>query len=90
MSLLPNLKVESCKSRIKVSKEYLIGYGTVDDGFVHLEIKLIEGRDDKVKSEVAKKLTDTLRKHFPTSKNPRNLQIAVEFKDLKRTNYFKS
>ncbi|MFX1512941.1 MAG: hypothetical protein ACFFCQ_10170, partial [Promethearchaeota archaeon] len=69
--------------------EYLIGRGDSNNAFIHLEIKLLEGRSIDRKSQLGKELLELLKRKFPSSMKDLNLQITVQIIDISRSSYFK-
>ena len=84
-----DIDISNCKSRvIKVDNIY-IGDGDPDQRFVHLEVKLLEGRSKQLKDRIGKKLLNELKQVFVDSGDRGSVQITVEIIDINRDNYFK-
>lgn len=81
--------LESCKSRAVPHEIFYIGDGDVKNAFVHLEIRLADGRPFKVREAAGKQMLEILREHFSQSLKDLNLQITVESKEFPRNLYFK-
>lgn len=81
-------KVPNSKSR-SIPVDSYVGDGDPINAFVHLDIRLMEGRSDEVKEEISNRclmlLTDTLK----DAVDRRNLQITVSVSDLERATYAK-
>ena len=77
-----------CKSRILPIQDAWIGDGNEDQEFIHLEIRLLEGRSPDLKKEIGDGaltlLTETLG-----DDRPGRVQISVELIDMQRNQYFK-
>lgn len=72
----------SCKSRIILLENYLIGDGDHLNAFIHLGVKIKSGRTDEVKSKTAQKLLDHLVSYFKQSLAEKNLSISVEIAEI--------
>ena len=81
------VKYENCKSRSVTIKDYYIGSKKNNEGFVHLEIKILEGRTEKIKNKIAQKSLKTLKSYFKNTK-VHNIQYSVEIQEMKQGNYF--
>lgn len=80
---------ENCKSRARAAETFFVGSGSESDAFVHLDIKIFEGRTPQVKQAVGKKSLGILEDWFHKSMKELNLQITVEIMDINRDFYFK-
>lgn len=81
--------LESCKSRAVEHNIFYIGDGSSNHAFVHLEIRLAEGRSFKVREEVGQKALEALERFFSQSLKNLDLQITVESTEFLRNLYFK-
>ena len=81
------VKYENCKSRAVKIKDYYIGSKNNNEGFVHLKIKILEGRTEKIKNKIAKKSLKTLKSYFKNTK-VHNIQYSIEIQEMKKGNYF--
>ena len=82
------VKTEDCKSRVIPVSDATVGTGPGDQDFVHLEIRLLEGRSAEVKQLIGDRVLELLKEKFGGAKNP-STQISVEIVDMARTGYFK-
>jgi len=80
----------NCKSRAIPLEVTYVAEGTSQQAFVHLEIRLLEGRPDEVKQEIGRRALSALRDAFPTPEGQDEIQITVELCDMRRAAYFKS
>lgn len=80
----------SCKSRAIKLSHYFIGDGTEGHAFVHLDIKLLEGRSLVAKQQVGKAALALLEQHFQSADNTLNVQATVKISDMPIELYFKS
>ncbi len=81
------VKYENCKSRAMKIKDFYIGSRNDDEGFVHLEIKFLEGRTEKIKNQIAQESLKALKSYFKNNK-VHNIQFSIEVQEMKQVNYF--
>ncbi len=81
--------LESCKSRAVAHENYYIGDGNSKNAFVHLEVRLADGRSLSVREETGRQMLKILSEHFSKSLKELNLQITIESKEFPRNLYFK-
>lgn len=79
----------NCKSRALCRDTYTVGTGEANNAFVHLEIRILEGRTVKLKQEVAQRCLDLLQEFYAKSAENLALQITVEMQDIQRQSYLK-
>lgn len=84
MEILPT-DIESCKSRAIKYNEYYIGNGDLNNAFVHVDIKIMPGRDLIKLKNVSCQILDILKEYFIFSAKELNLQITVEVTELEET-----
>lgn len=82
------IKPEDCKSRVIPISEATVGTGPGDQDFVHLEIRLLEGRSPGTKRMIGEQVLDLLKTYFSRTGDP-DTQISVEIVDMFRSGYFK-
>ena len=58
-----------------------------NEGFIHLKIKLLEGRTEKIKNQIAQKALIVLKSYFKNTKL-HNIQYSIEIQEMKKGNYF--
>lgn len=84
------IKIENCKSRWRMVEEWVVGDGAGPSAFVHLDLRFLEGRPQKMKEAVGEAALQVLREHFaPVREEGLDLQITVEVQDIRRGTYFK-
>lgn len=81
--------LESCKSRAVPHKIFYVGDGNPKNAFVHLEIRLADGRSLKIREEAGRQILQILGEYFSKSLRDLNLQITVESTEFPRNLYFK-
>ena len=83
------IRIENCKSRAIRLDDYYIGKGKIENAFVHLEIRFIEGRSAELKGEIGQQSLAFLETYFAESISSLDLQITVEIIDIHKHGYFK-
>ncbi|KPJ92097.1 MAG: hypothetical protein AMS18_08085 [Gemmatimonas sp. SG8_17] len=84
------IKQENCKSRAVQLKEFFVGDGAAGAGFVHLDVRFLEGRSSDVKREIGTRMLAILRDCFcGTGLDAESAQFTVEIRDIGRATYFK-
>jgi len=86
---LGKINLENCKSRARIASDYLVGDGNLEEAFVHLEIRFLEGRSDELKARLGGEILAILEHNFLIAGNPSKLQITVEISDIIKSSYFK-
>ena len=89
ISKIGDIKVENFKSRVYQAENYLIGSGNKREGFVHLDIRFLEGRDKEIKQKIGEQTCELLLLWFQPFSAALDLQVTVEVRDVQRSFYFK-
>lgn len=84
-SQLPT-QLASCKSRSIAYHSFWLGDGSPKNAFVHLKIKILAGRTDKVKENLAASILKLMRQSFE-KKAELNTQLSLEILDLNQHYY---
>ncbi len=79
--------IENCKSRSIEHGNFLVGESSDGAGFVHLEVRILEGRTRDVKTELGRRLLGALRDTCDSA--GWDAQVTVEVRDISRDHYFK-
>jgi 5-carboxymethyl-2-hydroxymuconate isomerase len=66
-----------------------VGDGAGESAFVHLDIRLLEGRPVEALQEVGKGTMEILASHFLPPVSGADTQITVEIQEIRRDAYFK-
>lgn len=77
------------KSRAYRLDNYRIADGNADQAFVHLDIRMFEGRPDELKQAMLAAVMDVLKAHYPPVDGGPNVQLSVEIQDIRRAAYLK-
>lgn len=89
INTITGIKIENCKSRVIQLEDFFIGIGGSNNGFIHMEIKILEGRNNEIKSALGKSVLQILRRYFIENIELLNLQITVEILDIQKNCYYK-
>jgi 5-carboxymethyl-2-hydroxymuconate isomerase len=81
-------QVANSKSRTLPVYSY-VGDGDSSNAFVHLDIRLLEGRSVEVKEQISNRCLKLLTESLEDASARRNLQITVSVSDLERATYAK-
>jgi len=82
--------IDNCKSRLKQIDNYFIGNVNNDElGFIHLELRFLEGRSDEIKIKLGNSLLSYLEMIFINTIGEQEVQITVQVIDIKKIFYFK-
>jgi len=79
----------NCKSRAIRLEDFRMGDGGAENAFVHLAIRILEGRTPEVKQAIGSECVELLRAHLGEIPDLRGLQLSVEILDIVRAQYFK-
>jgi 5-carboxymethyl-2-hydroxymuconate isomerase len=79
----------NCKSRARPVDAFLVGAGSARDAFVHLDIRLLNGRTVDVRQRIAQQARQALTAWFETSLKSLDLQVTVEVREIDRRFYAK-
>ena len=89
LSEIGGVRIENCKSRAVQRDVYLVGNAHPADKFVHLDVKMLEGRSPDVKQAVGEALLSSLKEAYIDSGDSPEPQITVQIRDIQRGSYFK-
>lgn len=79
--------IGNCKSRAEERGAFLVGDGAREESFVHLDVRLLEGRSPETKQAIGSALLDALVTTYGSlTPTP---QITVEIRDIRRAEYWK-
>lgn len=80
--------LHNCKSRAVKLDHFRVGNGAADDAFVHLTVRVLDGRTDAVQRRIGELALRCLERHFGAGSDAQ--QITVEVGAIPRALYFKS
>ena len=79
------VKPENCKSRAIELKDFHCAGKSHSGGFIHLEISLLSGRTEEVKTNIGKECSRIIQSLI---ENIADIQVSVELRDMDRNGYF--
>ena len=79
------VKQENCKSRATELKDFHCAGKSHSGGFIHLEISLLSGRTEEVKTNIGKECSRIVQSFI---ENTAEIQVSVELRDMDRNGYF--
>lgn len=83
------IRIENFKSRVYAADSYFIGAGNEENGFVHLDIRFLEGRPKAVQQRIGEEAVRILVASCQPLNSAVDLQITAEVRDIARSFYFK-
>ena len=83
------IKRANCKSRTHPLDTYFVAGGEKPAGFVHLDVRFLEGRSDDLKQAIGERMLSVLEDQFEAPDQSHDFQITVEVSDILRGSYFK-
>ncbi len=89
LSQIGGIHIDNCKSRAYPLDTFLVGQHPRSAAFVHLEVKILEGRTEEVKRAIGEGLLEQLRQTFLPAPEGLELQLTVALGELQRRLYFK-
>ena len=79
------VKPQNCKSRATELKDFYCTGKIHPGGFIHLEISLLSGRTEEVKTNIGKECSRIIQSFI---ENIAEIQVSVELRDMDRNGYF--
>ncbi len=81
--------LSNCKSRRYIAEDFRVGDGDEQLQFIHLSVRMIEGRSSETKHRLGNSLVGLLRQAFNVSDDDVHIQVTVEVSDIKLNEYSK-
>ena len=81
---------ENCKSRAIKLTDYFIGDGDKSNAFVHLELRIFQGRTEDIKQHIGNEVLKLLQKYFDDIPENLDIQYTIEIIEMNPELYFKS
>jgi 5-carboxymethyl-2-hydroxymuconate isomerase len=88
LNTIGGIKLENCKSRVRVANDFYIGDGSPQHAFIHLEVEFVSGRSTQVKQAIGDECLGIVKKYYQ-SQLSESLQITVKIEDISLDFYFK-
>ena len=76
---------KNCKSRGTELKDFYCTDKNRSGGFIHLEISLLSGRTNEVKTNIGKECSRIVQSFI---ENRAEIQVSVELRDMDQNSYF--
>ncbi|MBL4803793.1 MAG: hypothetical protein JKY71_02920 [Alphaproteobacteria bacterium] len=80
------INIQAIKTRAVPVQYSIVGDASQADNFIHITLKLLPGRDDDLKKQMAQGLHDAARK---THVRDQNISLSVEVAELHAESYVK-
>ena len=90
LNKLADISIDNCKSRSIQINDYQIGSGNNKIGFVHLEIKILEGRKKEIRNQIGRESMEIIRSYFKEYTTKCKMQYSIEILEMKKEDYFTS
>jgi 5-carboxymethyl-2-hydroxymuconate isomerase len=84
------IDIANCKSRAVCQQVYFVAAGKDQEAFVHLELRLLEGRPPAVKERIGQACLEVMERVLAPSRARLRLQLTVEIVEMARDSYFKA
>ena len=81
-------KLSAIKSRVIRHREYFVADGNNSNGFIHLTLSILKGRDLKLRQELGKSILSFLKEEFAHSHAKLKCSITVDIHELNTDTYF--
>ena len=85
-----HVKSENCKCKVLEVKEYYLRSNKLKEEFIHLDIKILEGRSKQIINEIGEQSIKVLQLFFQADAKKYSLHYSIEIQEMKRSNYFTS
>lgn len=83
------VRLQDIKSRAYRCQDYHMGGGEADCAFVHLTIRLLEGRDGEALGRIGRAAMELLQETFAATLAGRSCDLTIELAGMRRDGYFK-
>jgi len=84
------VRLQDIKSRAYGCEAFRMGAGEPGNTFVHLTVRLLEGRSPEVLGRVGRAVLEVMKEHFAASLGRGQCDLTVELVDMRRDGYFKA
>ena len=81
-------QLSAIKSRIIRHQEYCVADGSDSNGFIHLTLSILKGRDLSIRQELGKRILSFLKEEFARSHAQLKCSISVDIHELNTDTYF--
>ena len=87
---LAEVQSQNCKSRAIQLNNFHVESNNKNEGFVHMEINILEGRSEEIKTKIGRESLKVLKSFFKNDRLRNSIQCSLEIREMKRSNYFTS
>lgn len=84
------VQAHDVKSRIQVNPTYLIGLGQVDQGYIHVQLRILTGRTEAQKAILQDQVLAALQQIQFTASGNLTIQLSSELIEMPRALYRKA
>lgn len=81
------IDIGNCKSRAVGRDVFLTGDGAGEEAYVHLEVRVLEGRAPEARTAMGQGLLEAVRDAYAAVGRP--VQVTVELREMATDRYFK-
>ncbi len=81
-------KLSAIKSRVIRHQEYFVADGNKSNGFIHLTLSILKGRDLSLRQELGRRILSFLKEEFARSHAQLKCSITVDIHELNTDTYF--
>jgi 5-carboxymethyl-2-hydroxymuconate isomerase len=81
------VEIGNCKSRAIELGDFVMADDAGDEGFVHLDLRILSGKTPATKTELGRRLLEELRQAYASGELA--MQLSIEIRDIDRDAYFK-
>jgi 5-carboxymethyl-2-hydroxymuconate isomerase len=82
-------KLQDIKSRVYACDTYYIADGKPDNAFIHVEVRILSGRNQEMRQQITDRFMNLLQDHFSDSMHERRCVLSVEVREMDRETYRK-
>ncbi len=83
-------RLQDIKSRAYRCEAFRMADGDPSCAFIHLTIRMLEGREPEVLAQVGRAALELLKEHFPKTLAQRQCDLTVELTGMRKDCYFKA
>lgn len=82
-------ELENIKSRSLVCENYLVGDGSEEYAFIHVNLRLLPGRTTQIKQKIGSEIVQFLREMYGDSCREFSCDFTVDIEDMDKDCYTK-
>jgi 5-carboxymethyl-2-hydroxymuconate isomerase len=77
------------KARVLRAEHYRVGTQDSNRGFIHVQLRILEGRTPEAKDDLSKRVANGILEHMPKFPEGLTAHLSVEVVDMDRASYTK-